>query len=74
MIIMPLKRCYFETDGKFGTLILELCINMEASGGTVICLTLYYTHRLDALEKATKLLLLMTKATVRLGIGSCLNS
>lgn len=43
---------------------------MEASRGSVICLTLYYTHHLGALEKVAKWLLLMTKATASIGTGS----
>lgn len=42
---------------------------MEASRGGVICLTLYYTHHLGALEKVAKLLLLMTNAAASIGAG-----
>lgn len=54
---------------NLGLLVLELSINREASRVTVICLTLYYTHRLDAFEKATQMFLLMAKTTVSLGTG-----
>lgn len=70
MIITLLKRFYIETDGKSETIILYLRINMEANRGIVISLTLYYTHCLDAIEKATKLLSLVTKAAVILGTDS----
>lgn len=43
---------------------------MEASRGPIICLTPYYTHHLDALGKADKSLLLMTKATASIRTGS----
>lgn len=48
-------------------MILEISINTRASGDTVVCHTHYYTHSLHALEEATKLLLLITKGTVKSG-------
>lgn len=48
---MFLKRHDLEMDGKFGTLILEPSINMEASTGAVICLTHYSARHLGALER-----------------------
>lgn len=51
-VMIILKRYYFETDDTFKTIISDLSITMESSGGTVIYLTHHCTPGLDALEEA----------------------
>lgn len=70
MIITFLKRYYFETDGKFETVSFKTSTSawkpVEVLSSVSHCITLY------AFEKATKLLLLTTKATLSLGTGRVL--
>lgn len=62
MMKMLLKRCYLETDGEFGSSQSSASVWKPVE----VLSSVPHLHHLAALEKATKLLLLMTKATVSL--------